>query len=102
MVHTPDEKIADWLQRMDVPLEDKATIEAFKTYLEEEFGWYTDAQKEALTSALRIETSFEEHGIRPVTITYPWGKELRYGVQGMPGLWSWESVQAIMEGEEWE
>jgi len=99
---TPDEKIADWLQRMDVPLEDRATIEAFKHYLEEEFGWYSDAQKEALISALGIETSYEEHGIKAVTIKYPWGVELRYAVQGMPGLWGWEAVQDIMEGEEWE
>lgn len=98
---TPDEKVADWLQRMDIPIEAQVTIEAFKQYLKDEFSWYTDAQTEVLIEAFKAETSVEEHGIRAVTVTYRWGIELRYGVQGMPGLWGWESVQEIREGEGW-
>ena len=97
---TPDEKIADWLQRMDIPVEDRASIKAFKKYLEEEFSFYTDAQREALLGAFKADTTLEEHGINAVIVPYPWGKELRYGVQGMPGLWGWEAVQEIMSEEE--
>ena len=102
MGHTPDEKIADWLQRMDIPVEDRATIEGFKAYLEEQFNWYTDAQREALLGAFKAKTRFEEHGIRGVTMVRYGHVEVRYGIQGMPGLWGWSAVTEIMEEEEWE
>jgi len=43
-----------------------------------------------------------EHGIHGVTIHYPWGVEVRYGIQGLPGLWGLDKVREIMEEEEWE
>jgi len=95
-----DERYAEWLERMDIPIEATKDIETFKNWLREEAGITEELQVSALWDATEKEYNLEEHGIRAITITYPWGRELRYGVQGLPGLWGWESVQEIMREEE--
>jgi hypothetical protein len=97
-----EERYQEWLERMEIPLEQQTDIETMKEYLRDEFGITGIEQVEALWSATGMKMSLGEHGIRAITITYPWGVELRYGIQGMPGLWGWASVQQIMLGEEWE
>lgn len=96
-----EEDYAGWLGRLDVDVEDTVDKETFQKYLAEELGIDLPQQVDALWSAQQHETTFEEHGIHTVTVTYPWGRELRYGVQGMAGLWRWESVQKIRAEEEW-
>jgi len=91
----------EWLGRLDIPLEEETDIETFKRYLADEIGIIGDAQIEALWSAVGRETSYAEHGIRAIRIEYPWGVEVRYGVQGLPGLWGWESIQTMREEEAW-
>jgi len=98
---SPDERYQEWLDRLEIPVENTTDIETLKSYLKDEFGITGDAQVEALWGATGVTADYAEHGIRAVTVTYPWGKELRYGVQGMSGLWGWESVQEIREGEGW-
>lgn len=95
-----DERYQEWLDRLEIPVENTTDIETLKNYLKDEFGITGDAQVEALWSATGVTEVYAAAGIRAVTVTYPWGKELRYGVQGMPGLWSWASVQEIMAAEE--
>lgn len=96
-----EEKYQEWLDRMEIPVENMTDIETLKNYLKDEFGITGDAQVAALWSATGVSTDYAEHGIHAVTITYPWGKELRYGVQGMSGLWGYESIQEIRESEGW-
>jgi hypothetical protein len=96
-----EERYQEWLDRLEIPVENQVDIETLKSYLKDEFGITGDAQVEALWSATEVSADYAEHGIRAVTITYPWGRELRYGVQGMPGLWGWERVQEVRAGEEW-
>ena len=86
---------------MEIPIEATTSIATLQEYLRDEFGITGDLQIEALWGATGVKDLYSEHGVRAVLVTYPWGQELRYGVQGMPGLWGWESVQEIMEGEEW-
>jgi len=94
------EEYEEWLGRLDIPIERTTDIETFRTYLREELGITLDQQVEALWSGVETQTDLAEHGIRGVTIEYPWGAERRYGVQGLPGLWGWESVKRILEEEE--
>lgn len=96
-----DERYQEWLDRLEIPVEDLTNIEDLKDYLKDEFGITGDAQVAALWSATGISADLAIHGIHAVTVTYPWGKELRYGVQGLAGLWGWEAIQEIREGEEW-
>lgn len=97
----PEEAYEEWLGRMDINLEDYDTIEQLKDRLTAEIGEPTDAQLEMLWAQKPRTEVYSEHGIRAITIEYPWGTELRYGIQGMPGLWGWSAVQEIREGEEW-
>ena len=94
-----EERYQEWLDRLEIPIEETATLDTFKDYLRDEFGFEKDTQVMALWGAMDKKLDLADFGIHPLTITYPWGKELRYGVQGMPGLWGWESVQIIVEAE---
>lgn len=97
---TSDERYQEWLERMEIPLDQQTDIESMKTYLKDEFNITGEAQVQALWSAVDIQDRLAELGIHAVTVQYPWGAQLRYGVQGMSGLWGWDSVQQIMEAEE--
>lgn len=98
---TTDEEIEEWLGRIEeaelLP-EDK---EIFRQTLESELYGYNDAQIEALWISKQNQADYSEHGIRALIVRYPWGSEIRYGIQGISGLWGWESVQSIREEEEW-
>jgi hypothetical protein len=95
-----DERYQEWLERLEIPLEDLADIESMKTYLKDEFGIDGERQIEALWDTARLSVNYSDMGINTVIVTYPWGRELRYGVQGIPGLWGWESIQEIVSAEE--
>jgi len=94
------EEYEEWLGRLDIPIEAQADKETLRTYLRDELGITYDAQVDALWEATGIHADLEAMGIRGVTIEYPWGTERRYGIQGLPGLWGWETVREIMEAEE--
>lgn len=96
-----DERYQEWLDRLEIPIEETRDIETLKAYLKDEFGIIGEAQVSALWDTTGITADYAAHGIRAVTVTYPWGRELRYGVQGMSGLWGWKSIQTIRAGEEW-
>lgn len=98
---TTDEEIEEWLGRLDIPIEAERDIETFRKHLADELGITGDAQVEALWRVVPTTAEYAEHGIRQVRIDYPWGVEVRYGVQGLPGLWGWERVQEIRAAEEW-
>lgn len=97
---TTDEEIEEWLGRLDIPIEKQTSKEVFREYLKDELGIIGDKQVDALWSGVEIQTDLAEHGIKGVTVPFPWGAERRYGIQGLPGLWGWESVKTIMEEEE--
>ncbi|MBU0791798.1 MAG: hypothetical protein KKC55_15210 [Gammaproteobacteria bacterium] len=86
-----EEQYQEWLDRLEIPIEEQSTIEDFQEYLKAEF-LFGDAQVEALSGAFSVERDFEKVGIHAVTVTYPWGKDLRYGISGAPGLWGFESA----------
>jgi hypothetical protein len=96
------EEYGDTLVRLDIPIEEQIDKTRFIKYLAEELGITSLDFQESLWS--EVDTSFlmSEHGIKGVTIHYPWGVEVRYGIQGLPGLWGLARVREIMEEEEWE
>ena len=101
MGETPEEDLIAWLERCEVPLDQQRNLGDFQKYLADELGITEDTQVSALWSVIDVSPTLAEHGIHAVTVTYPWGKELRYGIQGMPGLWGYASVQKIREEEDW-
>jgi len=97
---SPEERYQEWLDRMEIPVESTADLETLKDYLRDEFEITNPLQVEALWSAIGTSDTLADFGIHAVTVRYPWGAELRYGVQGLPGLWGWAAVQEIMSEEE--
>ena len=99
MPKSPEERYQEWLDRMEIPVEETGDIETFKDYLRDEFEMTNPAQVEALWSALDLSDTLADFGIHGVTIRYPWGAELRYGIQGLSGLWGWQAVLEVMSAE---
>ena len=95
------EQYEEWLGRLDIPIEAQRDIETLRGYLKDELGIIGDAQVDALWGVTGVTESYAERGIKQVRIDYPWGVAVRYGVQGMPGLWGWARVQEIRAAEEW-
>ena len=95
-----EQSYEEWLGRLDIPLDQQADIETFQTYLAAEFGITGLNQVGALWDSTGMQATMGELGIRGVTVEYPWGKERRYAIQGLPGLWGWDAVRQIMEAEE--
>ena len=102
------EEYEEWLGRLEEeePLPDD--YETFQRMLRGELSMadgskldYTDAQIEKLWEMKGIEADYTEHGIRGINITYPWGVERRYGIQGIGGLFGWERVQSFRREEGW-
>jgi hypothetical protein len=98
---TPEEELEEFLARLESEERAPDDPEKFKEWLKAQLGDYSEAQHDALWAMRHEEATMEDIGINPVIVTYPWGRELRFGVQGLPGLWGWEAVQEIMaeEGE---
>lgn len=96
-----DEEYGETLVRLDIPIESQTDIDTFKKYLADELGITNPDFAESLWAEVPGSKSMGEVGIHGVTITYPWGREVRYGVQGLPGLWGWEAVQEIRAEEGW-
>lgn len=95
-----EERYIEWLERLEIPIEDSATITALQAYLEQEMI-PTPEQIAALWGATEFKYDvLAADGIRPIYITYPWGKELRFGVKGRPGLWGYVSVQGFLAEED--
>ena len=97
------EEYEDTLARLDIPVEAQIDRDTFLKYLAEELGITNTDFTDSLWEASGTATSWAEHGIRGVQINYVTKgyKEVRYGIQGMSGLWSWTSVQEIRAGEGW-
>lgn len=91
-----EERYMEWLTRMDIPVEETTTIERFQDYLREEFEITEPKRIEALWSATDTRFQLAAEGIRAIEVTYPWGKEMRFGWKGRPGLWGWESIKEHM------
>lgn len=101
MGETPEEEIAEWLGRLEEEESLPEEITEFRDTLAGDLYGFNDNQIDALWEAKRGETSFEEHGIRAVIVRYPWGTQIRYGIQGVSGLFGFESAQQFREAEGW-
>jgi len=102
---TPLEELEDALARMPIRWEKILTKSDFEEELTRvllEVGRTpTLKQIEEFWEAAGIKQLEEEHGIRVVEVTYPWGEEIRFAIQGLPGLWGRWAVEKIREEEEW-
>jgi len=90
-----------WLKRMEEEALAPLEREAFSKWLFDQIGDYSTAQEEGLWAAKGAEEVLGAHNIVVVDITYPWGRETRYVIQGIPGLWGYESMKQVEEAEGW-
>jgi len=95
------EEYEEWLGRIEEEEPLSEDRELFQETLKSELYGYSDAQIDELWNVKQLQADYSEHGIRSVIVRYPWGSEIRYGIQGMPGLWGWGTVQEVREEEEW-
>jgi hypothetical protein len=103
---TTEEEIEEWLGRLEEEGALPSDYETFQRILKGELQMpdgstvnYNESQIEALWDAKGVDLTLADIYIHGLNIKYPWGTERRYGIQGMPGLWGWNSVMQIMEAE---
>ena len=103
-----EEEYEEWLGRLEEEEALPDDYDTFQKMLRGELDMpdgsrinYNDAQIDKLWELKGVEADLSEHGIHGINVRYPWGVERRYGIQGMSGLWGWDSVQTIREDEEW-
>jgi len=104
-----DERYEDFLNRLDLPIEAWEDKERLREELRIQLGYEpSTAQLDRLWETMEElkrerwdEPWLREHGIRTVTVHYPWGSEVRYGIQGLPGLWGKDFVERLREEEGW-
>jgi len=89
------ERYLEWLERIEVPIEETVDIKKFQEYLEEEFA-YGPKQIDTLVEAVELEwESLAPIGVRPRLIRYPWGRYLRFGIKGYKGLFGYKRMTEI-------
>lgn len=98
MPETEPEDVADALSRLDIDIEDTATIEDFQAALEDALGYTPSATQLDLFTKAQFELlpELEANGIRAIQIEYSWGKQTRYAWKNNPGLWGWTSIQSFL------
>lgn len=104
-----EDRYEDFLNRLDLPIEAWEDKERLREALVDILGSEpTDAQVEALWETMETERAskwdepwLEEHGVSTVPVSYPWGTQIRYAIQGLPGLWSRETIEMLREEEGW-
>lgn len=96
-----DEEYEEWLGRLEEEemLPDEYNL--FQETLKSELYGYNDAQIDALWEHKQTFDVYAEHGIQPLGTREDWGYYQRYAVQGMIGLWGYDSIQQIREEEGW-
>jgi len=99
-----EERYMEWLERLEVPIEETATIELFQEWLAGQIE-VTPRRLEVLwETARRRYEELAPAGIRIVEIKYPWGRVYRWGIarkawlrpeEYRPGLWSYREMMRI-------
>ena len=88
-----EERYVEWLERLDIPVDETTRIEKFQEYLRREFD-FQESQIEALTEALRVVwDELAPRGVRPIWVHYPWGRDLRFVIAGERGLFGWRTIK---------
>jgi len=101
---TPEEDIIEWIERMGFTPETMSDIWEARTALGrmlEDTTQYpgTDAQKRAMDWAVRnVYRPMHEAGVRPfIRITREGVGEIRYGIKGLRGGYTWEHAREIIQ-----
>ncbi len=99
MGNTPPEALMEWLESMELPIEDTVTIEKFQARLGKFLNASTPAgiahQTDALTEAMMTKyTELLPRSIRPIQVRYHWGTALRFGIKGKRGLFGLKGMEA--------
>ena len=98
---TPEEDILRLIDDFQADLRSARTKEELQAMLAGELLRDPGGLTDAVWDVLPTEALYAEHGIRSIGFRHAWGTESRWGIQGMPGLWSYDVVEAIREEEEW-
>ena len=92
-----EERYLEWLERLEIPIEETATQQRLIDYLVNELN-YSDDQIDALVGTVDFrDIELESVGIHPFTIVFEWGKAIRYGISGLPGSWGFTRMMEIFD-----
>jgi len=90
-----EEKYLEWLERMEIPVAETATIRRFQDWLAGQIT-LTDPRLTALWST--VELYYEKlvpAGVTPRLIEFPWGEGLRFAIKGYRGWFGAKRMKEI-------
>ncbi len=98
MGDTPPEALMEWLESMELPIEDTVTIERFQARLSKFLNACTPTGRAHQVDALSetMLTKYEQllpRGIRPIQVRYHYGTTLRFGIKGLRGLFGLKGME---------
>ena len=95
MPKTKEERYLEWLERLEIPLEETVDVKHFQEVLYEEFG-FGAKQVEGLTSVLEMKWErMMPAGIRVRLIDFKYYTDLRFAIRGYRGWFSYERMRRI-------
>ena len=109
MPQTPFEELEIFLSQLDMPPEGWRDKEQLREALREALKYEpSDLQVESLWEVWETQRKtkwddiyLEAHGVKRVPVHYSWGRQTRYAIQGLRGLFGKDFVERLREEEGW-
>jgi len=99
VVKTREERYIEWLERLDIPVEETTSIRRFQRYLRVQFDITRPRQIAALWETAQTKlTEWAPAGVKPVRVKYPWGHLVRFAIKGLRGLFSLRRMRELVFG----
>jgi len=98
LARSKEEKYQEWLERLEIPIEDTTRIDELQEALEEAIG-YTPSESQVRALWDTVVSRYEEQapaGARPIVYHFWWGEQIRWAIKGAPGAWSYERMLEIV------
>jgi len=96
MSKSKEEKYQEWLERMEIPIEETTDIRRFQQWLTDEID-ATELQKEVLWEANKIKwEQISPREAKAVEYEFDWGKVIRWYIKGYRGAFGYEKMKELL------
>jgi len=91
-----EERYLEWLERMEIPIEETTTIERWREWLSRQIEVTPERLAKSWTAIETWWLPMKEKGVMPRIIEYPWGRALRFAIKGRRGWFGLKRMREII------